>query len=151
MVMSPIQLSVLLLSYCQNFAFITWDTCIKVHKNLPCNDTSLSWTWPQCGLHYVIQSEILGDLVCNYFAFTVNEILGAAAKERSAESPGSTEDGKSSKAPSVQQRSQIEELRKFGKEFRVRLELPVFIDVYVLKQSRSSSGILNIYIYLDFH
>uniref|UniRef100_A0A096MGL8 Ataxin-2-like protein n=1 Tax=Poecilia formosa TaxID=48698 RepID=A0A096MGL8_POEFO len=51
---------------------------------------------------------------------TVNEILGAAAKERSAESPGSTEDGKSSKAPSVQQRSQIEELRKFGKEFRLQ-------------------------------
>ncbi|PWA16693.1 hypothetical protein CCH79_00017496 [Gambusia affinis] len=50
----------------------------------------------------------------------VNEILGAAAKERSAESPGSTEDGKSSKAPSVQQRSQLEELRKFGKEFRLQ-------------------------------
>ncbi|MEQ2313717.1 hypothetical protein AMECASPLE_004940 [Ameca splendens] len=54
------------------------------------------------------------------FPVDVNEILGAAAKERSAESPGSTEDGKSSKAPSVQQRSQIEELRKFGKEFRLQ-------------------------------
>ncbi|XP_014902466.1 ataxin-2-like protein isoform X1 [Poecilia latipinna] len=54
------------------------------------------------------------------FTVDVNEILGAAAKERSAESPGSTEDGKSSKAPSVQQRSQIEELRKFGKEFRLQ-------------------------------
>uniref|UniRef100_A0A3Q2NVY1 Ataxin-2-like protein n=1 Tax=Fundulus heteroclitus TaxID=8078 RepID=A0A3Q2NVY1_FUNHE len=58
------------------------------------------------------------------FPVDVNEILGAAAKERSAESPGSTEDSKSSKAPSVQQRSQIEELRKFGKEFRVRWQLP---------------------------
>ncbi|XP_035997663.1 ataxin-2-like protein isoform X4 [Fundulus heteroclitus] len=54
------------------------------------------------------------------FPVDVNEILGAAAKERSAESPGSTEDSKSSKAPSVQQRSQIEELRKFGKEFRLQ-------------------------------
>ncbi|XP_015245307.1 PREDICTED: ataxin-2-like protein isoform X1 [Cyprinodon variegatus] len=54
------------------------------------------------------------------FPVDVNEILGAAAKERSAESPGSTEDNKSSKAPSVQQRSQIEELRKFGKEFRLQ-------------------------------
>lgn len=31
------------------------------------------------------------------FIFTVNEILGAAAKERSAESPSSTEESKSSK------------------------------------------------------
>ncbi|XP_032429881.1 ataxin-2-like protein isoform X1 [Xiphophorus hellerii] len=54
------------------------------------------------------------------FTVDVNEILGTAAKERSAESPGSTEDGKSSKAPSVQQRSQLEELRKFGKEFRLQ-------------------------------
>ncbi|XP_013884430.1 ataxin-2-like protein, partial [Austrofundulus limnaeus] len=54
------------------------------------------------------------------FPVDVNEILGAAAKERSAESPSSTEDSKSSKAPSVQQRSQIEELRKFGKEFRLQ-------------------------------
>ncbi|XP_068610598.1 ataxin-2-like protein [Brachionichthys hirsutus] len=53
------------------------------------------------------------------FPVDVNEILGAAAKERSAESPGSTEEGKS-KGPSVQQRSQIEELRKFGKEFRLQ-------------------------------
>ncbi|XP_017294855.1 ataxin-2-like protein isoform X1 [Kryptolebias marmoratus] len=58
------------------------------------------------------------------FPVDVNEILGAAAKERSAESPGSTEDGKSSKAPSVQQRSQIEELRKFGKEFRLQPSSP---------------------------
>nr|XP_057918339.1 ataxin-2-like protein isoform X2 [Doryrhamphus excisus] len=54
------------------------------------------------------------------FTVDVNEILCAAAKERSAESPGSMEDSKSSKAPSVQQRSQIEELRKFGKEFRLQ-------------------------------
>uniref|UniRef100_A0A3Q4HFH8 Ataxin-2-like protein-like n=1 Tax=Neolamprologus brichardi TaxID=32507 RepID=A0A3Q4HFH8_NEOBR len=46
-----------------------------------------------------------------------NEILGAAAKERSGESPSTTEESKTSK-PSVQQRSHIEELRKFGKEFR---------------------------------
>ncbi|XP_040922930.1 ataxin-2-like protein isoform X1 [Toxotes jaculatrix] len=51
------------------------------------------------------------------FPVDVNEILGAAAKERSAESPSSTEESKSSK---VQQRSQIEELRKFGKEFRLQ-------------------------------
>ncbi|XP_020494723.2 ataxin-2-like protein isoform X1 [Labrus bergylta] len=54
------------------------------------------------------------------FPVDVNEILGAAAKERSAESPSSTEEGKGGKAPSVQQRSQIEELRKFGKEFRLQ-------------------------------
>ncbi|XP_061613258.1 ataxin-2-like protein isoform X3 [Phyllopteryx taeniolatus] len=54
------------------------------------------------------------------FPVDVNEILGAAAKERSVESPGGTEESKSSKAPSVQQRSQIEELRKFGKEFRLQ-------------------------------
>ncbi|XP_044035369.1 ataxin-2-like protein isoform X1 [Siniperca chuatsi] len=54
------------------------------------------------------------------FPVDVNEILGAAAKERSAENPSSTEESKSSKAPSVQQRSQIEELRKFGKEFRLQ-------------------------------
>ncbi|XP_064779661.1 ataxin-2-like protein [Oncorhynchus masou masou] len=53
------------------------------------------------------------------FPIDVNEILCMAAKERSAESPGTTEDGKS-KAPSIQQRSQIEELRKFGKEFRLQ-------------------------------
>ncbi|KAM9426811.1 ataxin-2-like protein isoform 2-T2 [Pholidichthys leucotaenia] len=53
------------------------------------------------------------------FPVDVNEILGAAAKERSAESPSSTEENKNSKAPSVQQRSQIEELRKFGKDFRL--------------------------------
>ncbi|XP_030610256.1 ataxin-2-like protein isoform X1 [Archocentrus centrarchus] len=50
------------------------------------------------------------------FPVDVNEILGAAAKERSAESPSSTEESKTSK---VQQRSQIEELRKFGKDFRL--------------------------------
>ncbi|XP_031698728.1 ataxin-2-like protein isoform X2 [Anarrhichthys ocellatus] len=52
------------------------------------------------------------------FPVDVNEILGA--KERAAEIQSSTEDGKNSKAPSVQQRSQIEELRKFGKEFRLQ-------------------------------
>ncbi|CAG5907019.1 unnamed protein product [Menidia menidia] len=51
------------------------------------------------------------------FPVDVNVILGTAAKERAAESPASTEDGKSSK---VQQRSQIEELRKFGIEFRLQ-------------------------------
>ncbi|TWW81313.1 Ataxin-2-like protein [Takifugu flavidus] len=50
----------------------------------------------------------------------MNEILCAAAKERSAESPSSTEDGKNSKVPSVEQRFRIEELRKFGKEFRLQ-------------------------------
>ncbi|KAF7659525.1 hypothetical protein LDENG_00296040 [Lucifuga dentata] len=54
------------------------------------------------------------------FPVDVNEILGAAAKERSSESPSSTEESKMTKAPSVQQRSQIEELRKFGKEFRLQ-------------------------------
>ncbi|KAG5831975.1 hypothetical protein ANANG_G00286190 [Anguilla anguilla] len=53
------------------------------------------------------------------FTVDVNEILNSA-KERAAESPVSPQDGKSSKAPSVQQRSQIEELRKFGKEFRLQ-------------------------------
>ncbi|CAM9181934.1 unnamed protein product, partial [Lampetra planeri] len=46
-----------------------------------------------------------------------NEILSAAAKERSV--PGS-QDVKSGKVPSFQQRSQLEELRKFGKEFRLQ-------------------------------
>ncbi|XP_033840372.1 ataxin-2-like protein isoform X1 [Periophthalmus magnuspinnatus] len=54
------------------------------------------------------------------FPVDVNEILCAAAKERSAESPSSTDESKSTKAPSIQQRSQIEELRKFGKEFRLQ-------------------------------
>ncbi|KAJ8402614.1 hypothetical protein AAFF_G00366970 [Aldrovandia affinis] len=54
------------------------------------------------------------------FPIDVNEILNSTAKERSVESPGSPQDGKSSKAPSIQQRSQIEELRKFGKEFRLQ-------------------------------
>ncbi|XP_038564385.1 ataxin-2-like protein isoform X3 [Micropterus salmoides] len=51
------------------------------------------------------------------FPVDVNEILIAAAKERT-ESLSGQQEGKSSKAPSVQQRSQLEELRKFGKEFR---------------------------------
>ncbi|KAK2820346.1 hypothetical protein Q5P01_023305 [Channa striata] len=55
------------------------------------------------------------------FPVDVNEILGAAAKERSAESPSSTEESKSNKVPSGHQRLQIEsELRKFGKEFRLQ-------------------------------
>uniref|UniRef100_A0A8B9JQM7 Ataxin 2-like n=1 Tax=Astyanax mexicanus TaxID=7994 RepID=A0A8B9JQM7_ASTMX len=49
------------------------------------------------------------------FPVDVNEIL---SKER-MENPASSQDGKSNKATSVQQRSQLEELRKFGKEFRV--------------------------------
>lgn len=114
-----------------------------------------------------------------FVVLTVNEILGAAAKERSAESPSIAEDGKNSKglptctlkyqqarpdftwlqdfsmfylsffyfkstvvflfpAPSVQQRSQIEELRKFGKEFRVRAQLSLFGDVQIPDQSRGS-------------
>lgn len=35
-------------------------------------------------------------IICSFF-LTVNEILGTAAKERSAESPSSTEESKSSK------------------------------------------------------
>ncbi|XP_030649463.1 ataxin-2-like protein [Chanos chanos] len=50
------------------------------------------------------------------FTVDVNEIL---AKERT-ESSASPQEGKGSKAPSVQQRSHIEELRKFGKEFRLQ-------------------------------
>ncbi|XP_030592346.1 ataxin-2-like protein isoform X2 [Archocentrus centrarchus] len=53
------------------------------------------------------------------FPVDVNEILSAAAKER-AESLSTPQDSKSSKAPSLQQRSQLEELRKFGKEFRLQ-------------------------------
>ncbi|XP_008303289.1 ataxin-2-like protein isoform X2 [Stegastes partitus] len=53
------------------------------------------------------------------FPVDVNEILSTAAKERT-ESLSSPQEGKSSKAPSVQQRSQLEELRKFGKEFRLQ-------------------------------
>ncbi|XP_041634465.1 ataxin-2-like protein isoform X2 [Cheilinus undulatus] len=53
------------------------------------------------------------------FPVDVNEILSTAAKERS-ESLSSPQDGKSSKAPSFQQRSQLDELRKFGKEFRLQ-------------------------------
>ncbi|XP_062381636.1 ataxin-2-like protein isoform X2 [Sardina pilchardus] len=63
------------------------------------------------------------------FPVDVNEILSTAGKERAAaaaaaaaaaEAAASPDDGKSSKAPSAQQRSQIEELRKFGKEFRLQ-------------------------------
>ncbi|XP_049926112.1 ataxin-2-like protein isoform X3 [Epinephelus moara] len=51
------------------------------------------------------------------FPVDVNEILSTAAKERTE----SLSEAKSSKAPSVQQRSQLEEeLRKFGKEFRLQ-------------------------------
>ncbi|XP_044037490.1 ataxin-2-like protein isoform X4 [Siniperca chuatsi] len=53
------------------------------------------------------------------FPVDVNEILSAAAKERT-ESLSSQQEAKSSKAPTVQQRSQLEELRKFGKEFRLQ-------------------------------
>ncbi|KAG7233736.1 hypothetical protein INR49_006657 [Caranx melampygus] len=53
------------------------------------------------------------------FPVDVNEILSSAAKER-AESVSSPQDVKSSKAPSLQQKSQLEELRKFGKEFRLQ-------------------------------
>ncbi|KAF7647866.1 hypothetical protein LDENG_00165350, partial [Lucifuga dentata] len=53
------------------------------------------------------------------FPVDVNEILSSAAKERN-ESLNSPQEAKSSKAPSVQQRSQLEELRKFGKEFRLQ-------------------------------
>ncbi|XP_036945627.1 ataxin-2-like protein isoform X4 [Acanthopagrus latus] len=62
------------------------------------------------------------------FPVDVNEILNAAAKERTDGGPGPSgpsgpsgpQEVKSSKAPSVQQRSQLEELRKFGKEFRLQ-------------------------------
>ncbi|KAL2078732.1 hypothetical protein ACEWY4_026417 [Coilia grayii] len=54
------------------------------------------------------------------FPVDVNEILkGEAGKERAAEAAAIPDDGKSSKTPSAQQLSQIEELRKFGKEFRL--------------------------------
>ncbi|KAK2832930.1 hypothetical protein Q5P01_016819 [Channa striata] len=49
------------------------------------------------------------------FPVDVNEILSTAAKERS-----DNLEGKNNKAPSVQQRSQLDELRKFGKEFRLQ-------------------------------
>ncbi|XP_062874839.1 ataxin-2-like protein isoform X2 [Trichomycterus rosablanca] len=49
------------------------------------------------------------------FPVDVNEIL---SKERT-EGPASPHEIKNSKAASLQQRSQIEELRKFGKEFRL--------------------------------
>ncbi|XP_041939701.1 LOW QUALITY PROTEIN: ataxin-2-like protein [Alosa sapidissima] len=57
------------------------------------------------------------------FPVDVNEISkerAAAAAAAAAEAAASPDDGKSSKAPSAQQRSQIEELRKFGKEFRLQ-------------------------------
>ncbi|XP_077940385.1 ataxin-2-like protein [Gasterosteus aculeatus] len=50
------------------------------------------------------------------FPVDVNEILSTAAKERAE----SLSEGKSCKAPTVQQRNQLEELRKFGKEFRLQ-------------------------------
>ncbi|XP_074553237.1 ataxin-2-like protein isoform X2 [Halichoeres trimaculatus] len=53
------------------------------------------------------------------FPVDVNEILSAAAKERT-ESLSSSQEGTSNKAPSFQQRSQLDELRKFGKEFRLQ-------------------------------
>ncbi|XP_056143479.1 ataxin-2-like protein isoform X4 [Lampris incognitus] len=56
------------------------------------------------------------------FTVDVNEILNSA-KERT-ESLISPQEGKSSKAPSVQQRSQLDELRRFGKEFRLQPSSP---------------------------
>ncbi|KAL0993647.1 hypothetical protein UPYG_G00111050 [Umbra pygmaea] len=53
------------------------------------------------------------------FTVDVNEILNSAAKERT-EGPSSPQDGKTGKVASVQQRTQLEELRKFGKEFRLQ-------------------------------
>ncbi|XP_055779567.1 ataxin-2-like protein isoform X1 [Salvelinus fontinalis] len=53
------------------------------------------------------------------FTVDVNEILSSAAKERT-EGPASPQDSKSGKVPSVLQRTQLEELRKFGKEFRLQ-------------------------------
>ncbi|XP_022525093.2 ataxin-2-like protein isoform X1 [Astyanax mexicanus] len=53
------------------------------------------------------------------FPVDVNEILSAAGKDKPLESPLCIEEAKT-KAPSAQQRSQIEELRKFGKEFRLQ-------------------------------
>ncbi|XP_029015419.1 ataxin-2-like protein isoform X2 [Betta splendens] len=53
------------------------------------------------------------------FPVDVNEILSAATKDRS-ESLSSPQEGKSSRVSSIQQRSQLEELRKFGKEFRLQ-------------------------------
>ncbi|CAK6979871.1 LOW QUALITY PROTEIN: ataxin-2-like protein [Scomber scombrus] len=50
------------------------------------------------------------------FNVDVNEILSSAAKERTESV--SSQEGK--KAPTLQQRSQLEELRKFGKEFRLQ-------------------------------
>lgn len=40
---------------------------------------------------------------CLFFFFAVNEILSAAAKERSAESPSSTDESKSSKGVHLKQ------------------------------------------------
>lgn len=48
------------------------------------------------------------------FPVDVNEILNAAAKERAEGGP------QEPKTKQVQQRTQLEELKKFGKEFRVR-------------------------------
>ncbi|KAM3598897.1 uncharacterized protein V6R79_023924 [Siganus canaliculatus] len=53
------------------------------------------------------------------FPVDVNEILSSAAKDR-PETVLSPLEAKSSKAPTAQQRSQLEELRKFGKEFRLQ-------------------------------
>uniref|UniRef100_A0A3Q4N5C7 Ataxin 2-like n=1 Tax=Neolamprologus brichardi TaxID=32507 RepID=A0A3Q4N5C7_NEOBR len=53
------------------------------------------------------------------FPVDVSEVLGNAAKEP-PEGPPTPQDAKNSKAPSVTQRSQLEELRKFGKEFRLQ-------------------------------
>ncbi|XP_056262140.1 ataxin-2-like protein isoform X2 [Pseudoliparis swirei] len=50
------------------------------------------------------------------FPIDVNEILSTAAKERTE----GLSEGKPCKAPTVQQRNQLEELRKFGKEFRLQ-------------------------------
>ncbi|KAK1794408.1 hypothetical protein P4O66_011288 [Electrophorus voltai] len=53
------------------------------------------------------------------FPVDVNEILSSTGKDKHIEGPCSSEEAKS-KVPSAQQRSQIEELRKFGKEFRLQ-------------------------------
>ncbi|KAE8282704.1 Ataxin-2-like protein [Larimichthys crocea] len=78
----------------------------------------LSWTPPPAAVTTATTTKPSGPTPL--FPVDVNEILSAAAKERT-EALSSPQEVKSSKAPSVQQRSQqLEELRKFGKEFRCK-------------------------------
>ncbi|XP_030631267.1 ataxin-2-like protein [Chanos chanos] len=88
-------------------------------SDIPAQDSTLSST-PYVNTTSVSMSKPKSSGPAPLFPVDVNEILSSAGKDKTVETPSSPEEAVSSKAPSVQQRSQIEELKKFGKEFRLQ-------------------------------